>query len=161
MEMDREAVEMTNVQRTKIRMERVIQKGVVHGKIYGAPSLAGRALLGSRRAFAGRLWLLRWVWEWGSCVRRVVVGSEVETICVCESQPTAHADAGMDRMLQVSQTLDVLNHLPVAANISSHFGCEVPTTINNPSGVQDTGRFVGFPNDIVARYISRLEGQRG
>lgn len=41
-ELDRKPVQMTDMQRAKVRMERVVQKGIVNGEVHRAVLLAPR-----------------------------------------------------------------------------------------------------------------------
>jgi len=78
-EVNRKAIEVTNVVRAKIRMESIIEQAILHCEIDRAASLAaGSAGLGS--TLAGRLGLLQRKGEGRSRIRRGIIGGKIETI---------------------------------------------------------------------------------
>lgn len=79
--MHRKAVEVANVVRAKVRMECIVEQGILHCKIDRAAALAARgAGVGSRGALAGGLGLLQREGKRRSRVWRGVIGGKVQTI---------------------------------------------------------------------------------
>lgn len=81
-EADGEAVQVADVQRTKVVMEGIVQEGVVDGEVARgcAGTGQGRCIGGARRPFPGR-WG-RWLggWKQGFGRGRVDVGGEIEPV---------------------------------------------------------------------------------
>jgi hypothetical protein len=83
MEMHRESIQMTDVERAEIGMKGIVQKGVIHGKVYR--QLVFRSTRWSWLDFTSSLaWrlrlLLRRIRECSLRVWRRVIGSEVQAI---------------------------------------------------------------------------------
>jgi hypothetical protein len=91
-------VQMTNVKRAKIRVESVVEEGVVYREVHGT-SASGSMRQG--RTLARRFRLLRRIRERGLCIRRRVVRCEVKAICLLVRTNT--------RALRVSQIRKVNN----------------------------------------------------
>lgn len=80
--MNSKPVKMSDVERAKVRVEGVVQEGIIDGEIDGALSLAARSTRGSSRgALAGRLGLIGGVWEGGPRVGWMIIGGKVESVC--------------------------------------------------------------------------------
>lgn len=128
MEVNRKAIEVTNVVRAKIRMESIVEQGILHCEIDRAASLAaGSAGMGS--TFAGRLGLLQREGKGSSRIRRGIVGGKIETIydgwlSISSIQnkntglPSRWPRTGNQN--NSTRTLNVFNDLAAASTVSSH-----------------------------------------
>lgn len=83
MEKDCKSVQVTNVEGTKVRMEGIIEEGIINSEVDGRSALARRGSgLSPSSSLAGRLGLLERIREWGSRGWSRVVRSQVQAICV-------------------------------------------------------------------------------
>lgn len=76
MEIDSKPIQVSNMERTEIRVEGVVKQGIVYRKVHGASLSRGTC----GRTLAWGLGLLQRVWKRSSRIRMVVVRGEVETI---------------------------------------------------------------------------------
>jgi hypothetical protein len=82
-EKDCESVQVTNVERAEIRMECIVEKGIVNSEVDGRSALGRRGGgLSPSSSLAGRLGLLQRIREWSARGRSRIVRSQVEAICV-------------------------------------------------------------------------------
>jgi hypothetical protein len=72
---------MADMKWAKVCMEGIVEKGIIDCEIHGASLFAARSR-GIGSALARRLWLLSGVGKRGFRIGRVVVGSQVESICI-------------------------------------------------------------------------------
>lgn len=76
--MDREAVQMADVEGAKVCVKRVVEKSIINCKIYRASFLRRGSSL--RSALAWRLGLLGRIGEWSSGVWGVIVRGQVQLV---------------------------------------------------------------------------------
>lgn len=84
MELEGEAVQVTDVEWAEVVVEVVVQEGVINGEVVrlliGGLLDGLGAVTGSLRTLAGRLDGTFWVREDGVFARRIYVGGKVETV---------------------------------------------------------------------------------
>lgn len=82
-EKDCESVQVTNVERAEIGMERVVEKGIVNSEVDWRSALGRRGGgLSPSSPLTGRLGLLERIREWSARGRSRIVRSQVQAICV-------------------------------------------------------------------------------
>jgi hypothetical protein len=125
MEKDCESVQVTNVERAEIRMESIVEKGIVNSEVDGRSALGRRGSgLCPSSTLAGRLGLFERIREWSARGRSRIIRSQVEAICVCLLLDPKHwSDCGTAAAGPCdARTLDVLNHLARVASVNGHDG---------------------------------------
>lgn len=84
MEVNCKSVQMSNVERTEVGMEGVVQQGIVDREVHRTALFGWRRRLRQRGSLGWGSGLFQCVWERRSGIRRKVIRSEIETICWCQ-----------------------------------------------------------------------------